>query len=269
MGDRPELQGVWRVQGVTLQGSAVHSQQTHLVVAGETWREVWDRVLYADEPRPETRFSVDGAFLELKTTWHLADGQAEGPFEGRWAFELEGDTLMVCVAGYDSVPTAVDDTEGTVTTYARVTDPETIARVITPPTFASRPTRHHPVLGELRWDANLSWFKTKDGVLSLAVPQDAPLDDPAARARALLEGASELALFAADELMETYNASWREEGPEVTRTAFAAHLVLEGITVFEDLSAEAYFEDGDLFWGHVVLVSVDPNGRPTDATIAG
>ena len=51
--------------------------------------------------------------------------------------------------------------------------------------------------------------------------------------------------------------------------AVIAKLVLQGITIYEDLSAEAYFEDGQLFWGHIVLVAIDSDGEPTDATIAG
>lgn len=269
MAERSELQGVWRVQGVSLQGKAVFSQQTHLVIVQSSWREVWERVLYADEPRPETTFAIDGDFVDLATTWHLPDGATEGPFEGRWAFRLDGDELSVCVAGYDAVPSAVDDTEGTVTTYRRVTDPAEIARVSAPPSYAVRPTRHHPVLGELLWDDNLNWFKTRDGLISLAVAADAALDEPAAHATRLLSREAELRDFAAGELLETYNGSWREEGPEATRDGLAGHLVLEGIAVFDDLTAEAYFEDGLLFGGHVVLVSVDPTGAPTDAHIAG
>ena len=187
----------------------------------------------------------------------------------RWAFTLEGDTLRVCVAGYEDVPTQVDDTEGTVTTYRRVTDPAVIATVSAPPTYAARPTRYHPVLGELLWDDNLHWFKTRDGLISLAVAQDAGLDVPAARATALLSGEGALKDFAGGELLDTFNTSWRGEGPEASREGIAGHLVLEGIAVFDDLSAEVYFEDGHLFGGHVVLVSIDPDGAPTQATIAG
>ncbi|TNE85000.1 MAG: DUF2262 domain-containing protein [Deltaproteobacteria bacterium] len=263
------LQGVWRVTSVSLKGDTVHSQQTHLVVADNHWREVWDRTLYSDEPRPETTFAVDGDFLDLATTWFQPDGSAHGPFEGRWAFALDGDTLRTCAAGYEEVPNAVDDTQGTVTTYTRVRDPGEIARVTAPVAVLDKPTRHHPRLGELRWDGNLEWFKSSDGLISLVLGIDDPLDAHADRALDLLAREAALKQFAAEALLDTYNESWRDEGPPATASSFVGHLVLEGITVHDDLGAEAYFEDGDLFAGHVVLVSIDADGTPTDATIAG
>lgn len=265
-----ELQGVWRVQGVRLRGGEVYTQQTHLVVDGSSWREVWDRVLYADEPRPETTFAVDGEHLQLATTWHQPDGSAHGPFRGTWAYELDGDVLRTCSAGYELVPARVDELEGTVTTYERVRDAEEIARIAAPPVIRDKPTRQHPELGELRWDANLGWYKTADGEIALAVAMDAPLDAHAARALALRADAARLAEAAADELLDTHNASWREPGePAETRGGFAARLALQGITVYADRNAEVYFEDGGLFWGHIVVVSVDADGQPTGADIAG
>ena len=46
-----------------MQGHAVASQLTHVIITEGVWREVWDRTLYLDEPRPETTWEPRGALL--------------------------------------------------------------------------------------------------------------------------------------------------------------------------------------------------------------
>lgn len=36
-----------------------------------------------------------------------------------------------------------------------------------------------------------------------------------------------------------------------------------------DGSIEAYYDDGDIFWGHCIIVRMDKNGNIEDAEIAG
>ena len=67
-------------------------------------------------------------------------------------------------------------------------------------------------------------------------------------------------ICAADELLETKNDSWLDEGEEpVTAEAFMNRLQLveaefdiDGITF--------WYEDDDMFWGHSIMVVCDKNG---------
>ncbi|MCO4745807.1 MAG: DUF2262 domain-containing protein [Proteobacteria bacterium] len=264
-----ELQGVWRLIEQTLRGGKVHTQQTHLVVHGDSWREIWNRVLYTDEPRPSTTYRTEGDLLHMATHWHQPEGTVQGPFTATWRYLRDGNQLKVCNAGNDLVPDQVDDHEGVVAHYELETDHEVAIRVSTPQTYVDKPTRHHPTLGELRWDSNLDWLKSVDGLVSLAVPQDANLEAYAKRVEQIKGSVGAYKLYTANELLELHNGSWREEPGKETQAGFIGKLVLDGITVYEDLSAEVYFQDGGLFWGHIVLLSVDTDGKPTSADIAG
>lgn len=264
-----DLQGVWRFVSQTLRGGQVHTQQTHLVVNGSNWREVWNRQQYADQPRSETQFQAEEDLLHVATTWHQPDGSAHGPFTATWRFHLDGDKLQICNAGNDIVPPEVSDEEGVVSTFERVTDREQAARISEPQIVLEKPVRTHETLGELHWDDNLGWWKTADGLIGLAVKPDADLDAHAARAQQIQERIPEFKTFAAEQLLAEHNTTWREGPGRETKKGFIGKLKLDGITLGDDLSAELYFADGGLFWGHIVLISVDADGKPTGAIIAG
>ncbi|GAA5117176.1 DUF2262 domain-containing protein [Alloalcanivorax gelatiniphagus] len=57
-------------------------------------------------------------------------------------------------------------------------------------------------------------------------------------------------------------------GP-VTAEAFVERIRLAELAVASDGSLTPYYDDGDLFWGHVILLEVEPDGSMTDAYIAG
>lgn len=252
-----------------MQGHDVASQLTHVIVTPGVWREIWDRTLYLDEPRPETTWRPRADYLEMATTWHEPDGSQHGPYEGTWRFELDADELRVCAAGEDRVPSAVNDTEGVVTTFERVREPGKIARVSAPEVYSTRPERHHPLVGTLRWDENLRWWKSEDGLVSLSVPMETPLDALVTRAHLLDTRMEQLKARVAEELLAMHNESWRDGDGSETQEGFAGKLTVEGVVLYEDLSAEVYFEDGGLFQGHVIVAAVDSGGNVTDAHLAG
>lgn len=78
----------------------------------------------------------------------------------------------------------------------------------------------------------------------------------------------ELEECVADHLLDIHNENWNE-GEPIDRNAFVSRMTIEAIRFFADGKAEVYFDDGDLFWGHCILVSVDENGQVEDAVIAG
>ena len=76
--------------------------------------------------------------------------------------------------------------------------------------------------------------------------------------------------FATAKLLTLRNKTWREEHENVLAAGqFASRLKLAGVQVYEDGSHAFYVDDGDLFWGHSVVVNVGPRGALQSAEIAG
>ncbi|SCW74009.1 hypothetical protein SAMN04487970_103760 [Paenibacillus tianmuensis] len=76
--------------------------------------------------------------------------------------------------------------------------------------------------------------------------------------------------FAADELLELKNDNWLVEDEEpVTKKDFVQRMSIETIAFDEDGAFEIWFADGDLFWGHSIMVSMNSEGEPEDAGMHG
>lgn len=76
--------------------------------------------------------------------------------------------------------------------------------------------------------------------------------------------------LALDELLELKNGSWLEEGESaLTPYEFLERMELESISISSAGEFEFWFNDGDLFWGHAILVSGTLEDGPTDASISG
>jgi hypothetical protein len=76
--------------------------------------------------------------------------------------------------------------------------------------------------------------------------------------------------YAADELLDLYNEDWVDKKiGKVDRVAFMARLAKASIRLYDEIgTASVYFEDGGLFAGHSVEVSID-QGQPVSADITG
>ncbi|MFC7441763.1 DUF2262 domain-containing protein [Laceyella putida] len=72
----------------------------------------------------------------------------------------------------------------------------------------------------------------------------------------------------ADHLLDIHNEAWNDEEP-ITKDTFISRMTIEAIRFWSDGTAEVYFDDGDLFWGHCILVSLNQDGQVVDADIAG
>ena len=76
--------------------------------------------------------------------------------------------------------------------------------------------------------------------------------------------------FAAKELLEQKNSSWLEEGEsKLTAKQFITRMKLQSITVSPDGKFDFWYEDGDLFFGHNIMISGDVEKGPTDSGIHG
>ncbi len=76
--------------------------------------------------------------------------------------------------------------------------------------------------------------------------------------------------FAAERLLELKNDSWLEdEQEELSREDFMSHMKLQEISVEESGDFGLWHDDGDLFFGHTILVSGNLERGLTDAGIHG
>ena len=75
--------------------------------------------------------------------------------------------------------------------------------------------------------------------------------------------------YSAHKLLELKNDSWLEEDEkEVTEKEFKERIKFTGLHIFSE-SANFYFDDDDLFWGHTIEVTVNQKLEFTNADIAG
>ena len=75
--------------------------------------------------------------------------------------------------------------------------------------------------------------------------------------------------YTVKKLLKLKNDLWLEEDEkEVTKKEFKARMKFTSLYVFSE-SANFYFDDGDLFWGHSIEVNVNQNLEFTDANIVG
>ncbi|MBD7945603.1 DUF2262 domain-containing protein [Psychrobacillus sp. Sa2BUA9] len=72
----------------------------------------------------------------------------------------------------------------------------------------------------------------------------------------------------AEDLMQLHNEVWNE-GRMTNKDEFKKRIKMQGMLIFCEGNAELYYDDGDLFWGHTIVVDIDENGLYQDAQIFG
>lgn len=139
------------------------------------------------------------------------------------------------------------------------------------------------VLGSMTLDRALSWYQgsriVDGGTYTLAVMIEEPPDvaRDAATLEALRARVEEIEAqvpryreSAADELLTLYNEEWRdEELPRLTREEFMARLRVHAVHLQSDGRIDVYFDDDDLFAGHVIHVRLEAPDRVLEVGIAG
>ncbi|MBD2356332.1 DUF2262 domain-containing protein [Tolypothrix sp. FACHB-123] len=134
------------------------------------------------------------------------------------------------------------------------------------------------ILGELTWHNDLNWWKgkleiTPGNVISLSVDSE-NIETPSVSELAyhsftrIQQQEVNLRRSAANHLLDLYNDSWNNSDA-IDCPTFMNLIKLEAVHLNFDGSATIYYEDGDLFGGHVIVVSIDCNGIFEDADIAG
>lgn len=79
-----------------------------------------------------------------------------------------------------------------------------------------------------------------------------------------------------DKMIKLKNESWLDKNEEtgeeelpITVKDFRERVFLESIVFNEDCSAQIYFNDDDIFWGHSIEINIDEKGHYNDANLVG
>jgi len=272
--DLDAIQGLWRLVSYIARGAPVHSSATHYQFEGSRVKEITPSLV---DGGMWATFELDADEWpkQLTTTyeWPTEGGQAVTRVN-REAYDLDGDTLRICRPNvWGEYPDTISDKDHTVVTLHRDSGP--------PPATKQRSGKQpidDPVLGKLTWNDN---FDEWDGRVVLhpelevvchftpSGGQDEQIvtagrdfiawlrtNEPAARR------------YAASELLDTHNDCWNDDDP-ISAETFADRMTLETAAIRPDGAAGLYYRDGNLFWGHCIIVSVNADRGFKDATIAG
>ncbi|MBN8579512.1 MAG: DUF2262 domain-containing protein [Anaerolineae bacterium] len=130
--------------------------------------------------------------------------------------------------------------------------------------------------GKLIWEHELEWFSGKVNLFSRNVnlhisSRNSPpvISDKSREAFNIISQSEEKILQkASDDLLAIFNENWNNEGT-INSSAFQNRLILEAIILYPDGEAEIYYNDGNMFLGHTVIVKMSEDGKFTEAGIAG
>ena len=82
------------------------------------------------------------------------------------------------------------------------------------------------------------------------------------------DGDRDFKLHVAKHLLDLYNDDW-SEAEIIDREEFANRISLDSIAIYDDNSAEIYYQDADLFAGHYIALSLDSEGKLGEPDLAG
>jgi hypothetical protein len=138
-----------------------------------------------------------------------------------------------------------------------------------------------PGLGTLRYEQEYDWYEGKLRIQHLEIAIQLSTDKANSVASALkratnlvgeLENYAQLAKeYAAEGLLEIKNETWIDDDDEepLTPAQFQQRMILESISIDSDGEVSFYHNDGDLFWGHCILVTMDSENNFIGAETAG
>jgi hypothetical protein len=126
----------------------------------------------------------------------------------------------------------------------------------------------------------LDWYEATpgwgDNCVRLTIPADEAgrMQESLSVARTLWAAQAEwqkkITDYAVEELLSLKNENWLEDDETaVSAEEFAQRMVLEMISIRSDGSFEFWYDDGELFWGHSIMVNGNLTDGPKDAGIHG
>ncbi|QAA33652.1 DUF2262 domain-containing protein [Clostridium manihotivorum] len=139
------------------------------------------------------------------------------------------------------------------------------------------------VLGQFELNKSIKIFDKKiqwngeEGSLSFDLDEEDNMKASLETARVLFKDQKQwddkIRGYAADKLLDLAN-EWLQDNDEadideITKEMFVNFMALESITVYPDGKFDMFFFDGDMFWGHCIIVTGNINGEFDSAEIAG
>ncbi|WP_044205615.1 DUF2262 domain-containing protein [Flammeovirga sp. OC4] len=134
-------------------------------------------------------------------------------------------------------------------------------------------------LGTFTLNRNVDWFEKKfrwneneiDLCLSCKVDEIQELEITAIQiCNNAIDWERKLKSKISEELLPLKNESWIDENElPITESDFLSRISLENITINKDGEFEAWFNDGDAFWGHSINVRANINGTIDYCEIQG
>jgi len=185
-------------------------------------------------------------------------------------YEITGDTLSMGF-GPGNFPAELSDQEGSLVTLSRDRGPMPTGKLP-----SGKKPLQDSVLGELTWDDDLDWWNTNvtvaGGGVDLHIEEfDDDVEATLAAARDFLdwirEHEGDALRFVGDQLLGDYNGGWNR-GEPMTLETFIAAIRLDDITLRKQTTT-IYYDDGDLFLGHSILLELTEDRQFESAYIAG
>jgi len=134
--------------------------------------------------------------------------------------------------------------------------------------------------GKFKFEREMNWyvtnFKWNGKKIELSLPLDNCKDE-----EALIRLAEKLCkqqkkwdrvirAFVADELLNRKNNDWlAEDEKKITRSEFLKRIKLLSISLYPDGYFVFAFDDGDIFWGHLIEVEGSMKDGPEDVSLEG
>jgi len=256
--------GVWKL--VEYAKGEVSTSKTHLVVKNDILWEVWpDSIYYENEKGPEIEYTFedgDPAKLSLSSGF-------------KYLVQRNENILFTKLGPvYGNFPKSFED-NGNLAEYI-LEDKELAKTIAILPKKRKIEEFKMRGFGTLKYDLNLNWwegktkFQAKKIILYISAEEDnkfTPLDTLKERLKQL-----ELLNFnqiAADGLLALHNEAWNEEEEDISSETFKKKVEVYNISLKEDGSSTIWLEDGDLFAGHLIQISLDAKNNVIDVGIAG
>ncbi|MEH2170601.1 MAG: DUF2262 domain-containing protein [Nostoc sp.] len=141
------------------------------------------------------------------------------------------------------------------------------------------PDIKHEFLGYLRYNSELDWYESQvvfyetQLTISISTDDNNKVESALYRVnsvvRELKHHAKSAKEYAVEQLLKLKNETWLDEGETLTSEEFKNRMTLEGLVFFPDGEAELYYNDGNLFLRHCILIKMDKHDCFVDASIRG
>ena len=136
--------------------------------------------------------------------------------------------------------------------------------------YLQQPKYIHTQRGDFLLNRQYKWYEMKTPDCGFTLDADEGSDETCEAALAaykkhemnMPELDRQLRAYAAGHMLDTAN-DWLGDADEepITAEQFADRITLSELAFRNDGSIEAYYDDGDIFWGHCIIVRMDKNGN--------